>query len=59
MLGIKQSRNYLIKKSLYQLTGLVSLCETIRERQLTDYCICMPTDEHVNLMERKGSKPTK
>ena len=44
---IKQFKDNLTNKSLYQLTGQIPLCETMRERQLkfTGSCIRMPTDE--------------
>ena len=40
ILGIKQSRDHMTNQSLYQLTGQVSLRETIRERQpkFTGHC---------------------
>ena len=50
ILGIKQSRDHLTNQSLYQLTGQVTLCKTICERNLkfTRHCNRMSTDEPSN-----------
>ena len=50
MLSIKQSRDQVTNQNLYQLTGQVTLRETIRERQLkfTGHCFHMSTDEPAN-----------
>ena len=50
MLSIKKTIENVTNKSLYQLTGQVSLGETIRERHLkfTGQFICMHTNEPTN-----------
>ena len=47
MLGIKQSRDHVTNKSLYQLTGHVSLRKKIFERhfKFAGHCICISIDD--------------